>query len=76
MTGMKPSALLFTVLRSVVLVIVSMVLVFLVSPTVDPFLANLEWLLVAAVALAIPPSRRLIVRWVTTGRLRRPASGA
>jgi len=60
-------------IRLSLLLTASWLLVGLVSPTADPFVVNLSWLVLIALALAIPASRRGLSRWISTGSLRRTA---
>ena len=57
--------------RLLVLLVVSWLLVGFATPTTDPFVVNLAWLVIVAVVLSIPVSRRVTSYWVSTGRLRR-----
>jgi hypothetical protein len=59
-------------LRAVLLLVVVTTLSTLLLPTPDPFLVTVGGLAVVAVALAIGSSRRFLLRWLMTGRLRSP----
>jgi hypothetical protein len=60
------------VLRLVVSVLLSFFLVQLAVPLPDPVLVDSAWLLLIVVLMLVEPTRLLIGRWITTGRLRRP----
>jgi hypothetical protein len=68
---MKIMTAVMVVVRLVTLVLLSWLVVGLASPTPDPFVIDVGWLLMITVVLAIPVSRRIVSRWVSTGRLRR-----
>lgn len=55
------------IIRLLALVVLSWLLVGLVSPTPDPLVVNLGWLLVTGLVLAVPPSRRAVSRWIGKG---------
>lgn len=60
--------------RLLTLLVLSWLLVAFAAGTVDPFLTDLAWLLAIGAVMAIPPSRRTVSRWITTGRLRRASA--
>ena len=57
--------------RLFALLAVSFWLVGLASPTPDPFTTALAWLVIVALALSIPVSRRVVSHWIGTDRLKR-----
>jgi hypothetical protein len=56
------------------LLTVSWLLVGLASPTPDPLIVDLAWLVIVALVLSIPVSRRVLSSWVSSGRLRRTSA--
>jgi hypothetical protein len=63
----------WVIVRLLALVVLSWLLVGLASPTPDPLVVGLGWLLVIGLVLAMPPSRRVVSRWISNGQLRRTA---
>jgi hypothetical protein len=56
-------------LRAFVLVVLSSSAALLL-PTPDPFLLTVTWVLFIGVLLAVPPTRRFLLRWIRTGRVK------
>jgi hypothetical protein len=57
--------------RVLVLAVLTWLLAGLAAPTVDPFVVDSVWLTTVGVVLAVPWSRGAVLRWVTTGQIRR-----
>jgi hypothetical protein len=69
--GMKIMTAAAVTTRALVLFMVSWLLVGLATPTPDPFVVSLGWLVMTVLVLTVPVTRRVMFRWVSTGRLRR-----
>jgi hypothetical protein len=50
------------IVRLLALAALSWLLVAFASPTADPFVVNVGWLLAIGVVLTVPPSRRVVFR--------------
>jgi hypothetical protein len=68
--AMKLLDMLAAMVRASVLVAAIWLLVGLIMPIPDPFLIAVGGLTVGALMVAVRPSRRVVRRWVLTGRLR------
>jgi hypothetical protein len=69
--GVKIMSAVAVVVRLLARAALSWIVVALAAPTADPLVVSVGWLLVIAVVLVAPPSRRVAVRWIATGRLKR-----
>ncbi|MGX7673720.1 hypothetical protein [Plantactinospora sp. DSM 117369] len=68
---MRITAAIVVIVRLLALAVLSWLLVAFASPTPDPFVVGVGWLLAMGVVLTVPQSRRFVVRWVGTGQLTR-----